>query len=242
MGNASKWWVDMDRRTPERKRNWTYLAKALLRRHGEKLDESTTEWRVRMRRMISGKPMLILRPGYATCGQESRVLLAQFYCSLDKTTKKLVKQHFKPRTMEEAVKKATDIDDPMDNVAQGMMNIGKSWATAPSRYVVPMDGTTGQTSVIPGVSGTGMGAWVSGQKTGLKARGAPGGALFTNHQDVYTAFSVLGGSEGEGTVEVGPVPTDLKWQSQPHEADCEDKTKTRDGNVQWRSVRRQCAV
>ncbi|KAE9344499.1 hypothetical protein PR003_g8441 [Phytophthora rubi] len=62
------------RRLPETKRTWTNLKKALLRRYGEKLDKSAAEWRVSMRRMMP-----------------------------DKTTKKLVKQSPKPRTLEEAV-------------------------------------------------------------------------------------------------------------------------------------------
>ncbi|KAE9344498.1 hypothetical protein PR003_g8440 [Phytophthora rubi] len=41
----------------------------------------------------------------------------------------------------------------MDNVAQGMINIGQAWATAPRRYVIRMSGTTGETNVIPGISG-----------------------------------------------------------------------------------------
>lgn len=42
---------------------------------------------------------------------------------LDKTTRKLVKQDPKLRTLEEGVDKATEIDDPLDHVAQGMINI-----------------------------------------------------------------------------------------------------------------------
>ncbi|KAG3110644.1 hypothetical protein PI125_g9852 [Phytophthora idaei] len=45
----------MDRRLPERKRTWTNLKKALLRRYGEKLAKSTAEWRVSMRRMMPGE-------------------------------------------------------------------------------------------------------------------------------------------------------------------------------------------
>ncbi|KAE9033726.1 hypothetical protein PR002_g8522 [Phytophthora rubi] len=45
MGNklvddAAKWWVNMNRRLPERKRTWTNLKKALLRHYAEKLDKS----------------------------------------------------------------------------------------------------------------------------------------------------------------------------------------------------------
>ncbi|KAE9017713.1 hypothetical protein PR002_g13315 [Phytophthora rubi] len=42
----------------------------------------------------------------------------------DGTTKKPVKQSPKWRTLEEAADKATELDDPMGNVAQGMINIG----------------------------------------------------------------------------------------------------------------------
>jgi hypothetical protein len=44
MENAAKWWVDVDGRMPDRKRTWTNLKKALLRRYGEKLDKSAAEW------------------------------------------------------------------------------------------------------------------------------------------------------------------------------------------------------
>ncbi|ETN03628.1 hypothetical protein PPTG_15603 [Phytophthora nicotianae INRA-310] len=121
-----------------------------------------------------------------------RVILAQFYRNLDKTTKKLVKQRPKPKTLEEAVDKANEIDDPMDNVAQGMQNIGQPWATAPSPYLVPVDGTTGQTLVIPGIGGSGL-------PTELKMASAGGAtaaeaehgtlALFTNPQGVWNEYS-----------------------------------------------------
>ncbi|KAE9121925.1 hypothetical protein PF010_g6930 [Phytophthora fragariae] len=32
-----------------------------------------------------------------------------------------------------------------------MQNIGQAWATAPNPYLIPMNGTTGQTMMIPGV-------------------------------------------------------------------------------------------
>jgi hypothetical protein len=122
MENAAKWWVDVDRRMSDRKRTWTNLKKALLRRYGEKLDKSAAEWRVSMRRMMPGETHADFAAGLRdTVGRNKvsdRVLLAQFYRCLDKTTKKLVKQHPAPRTLEDAVDKATEIDDPMDNVAQ----------------------------------------------------------------------------------------------------------------------------
>jgi hypothetical protein len=44
----------------------------------------------------------------------------------------VVKQEPAPATLEQAVDNATAIDDPIDNVAQCMINIGQTWATAPS--------------------------------------------------------------------------------------------------------------
>ncbi|EGZ21135.1 hypothetical protein PHYSODRAFT_329162 [Phytophthora sojae] len=111
-GDAVKWWADMDHRTPERKRTWTNLKKALLRRYGEKLDKSAAEWRVSMRRMMPGETHAYftasLRDVVGRNKVSERVLLAQFYRCLDKPTKKLVKQRPKPRTLDEAVDKATD--------------------------------------------------------------------------------------------------------------------------------------
>ncbi|KAG2862785.1 hypothetical protein PC113_g6005 [Phytophthora cactorum] len=116
-----------------------------------------------------------------------RVLLAQFYRCLVKTTQKLVKQGKEPRTLEEAVDCPTEIDDPMDNVAQGMRNTGQPWATAPSPYLVPMAGMTGQTAVIPGIGGPGLPADVMALATGGTTTAEPLQntiALFTNPQVV----------------------------------------------------------
>ncbi|KAG3148228.1 hypothetical protein PI126_g12522 [Phytophthora idaei] len=107
MENASKWWVDMNRRLSEHKRTWTFLKKALLRRYGEKLDKAAAEWRVSIRRMMPGESHADFAVGLrGVVGRNKvseRVLLAQFYRCLDKTTKKLVKQDPKPRTLEESV-------------------------------------------------------------------------------------------------------------------------------------------
>lgn len=83
------------------------------------------------------------------------VLLAPFLRYLDNTPKKLVQQRPKPKTLEESVDKATEIDDHMDNVAQGMAKNGQSWAVAPSHRLMTMTDTTGLMCVIPGISGTG---------------------------------------------------------------------------------------
>ncbi|GMF20629.1 unnamed protein product [Phytophthora fragariaefolia] len=108
------------------------------------------------------------------------------------TTRKLVKQASKPTILKKWVDKATEIDDPMDSVAQGMLNIGQAWATAPSRYIVPIDGTRGQTNVIPRIpSGTGIAAVLAG---GVEAAATAQGdmqayALFTNPQPIYNKYS-----------------------------------------------------
>ncbi|OWZ10466.1 hypothetical protein PHMEG_00016679 [Phytophthora megakarya] len=193
MENASKWWLDMDRRMPERKRTWKNLKRALLPRYGEKLDKSTAEWRVNMRRMMPGETHADLAAGLRDvvgCNKVSeQVLLAQFYHNLDNPTKTLVKPKPKPRTLEEVVEKATEIDDSMDNEAQGMMNIGQSWATSPSRYFIPMDGTTRQMGVIPGVSGTGMDAMMTEGVDDVDSSSTRAAALFTSPQGVYKAYS-----------------------------------------------------
>ncbi|KAG6611610.1 uncharacterized protein IUM83_13766 [Phytophthora cinnamomi] len=90
--------------------------------------------------------------------------------------------------MEEAVDRPTEIDDPMDNVAQGMINICQAGATAPRRYVIQMSGTIGDTNVIPGISGTGLPTEMIGGGSGdatvrLEVELV---ALFTN---VYNAYS-----------------------------------------------------
>ncbi|KAE9243909.1 hypothetical protein PF004_g5922 [Phytophthora fragariae] len=112
------------------------------------------------------------------CGNNKireRVLLAQFYRSLDRTTRLLVKQRPKPETLEEAVDKATEINDPIDNVAQGMENIGQAFVAAPDTYVVPANGTTGHMALIPGVSSTNV-----AEEEKL--------ACFTNSRGVYNKY------------------------------------------------------
>ncbi|OWZ06162.1 LOW QUALITY PROTEIN: hypothetical protein PHMEG_00021618 [Phytophthora megakarya] len=59
----------------------------------------------------------------------------------------------RPKTLGETVDKATEINDPIDNVAQGMKNIGQAFVTAPSSYLVPAEETTGQMMIIPGIGG-----------------------------------------------------------------------------------------
>lgn len=153
--NAARWWVQMDQEVRGGEKTWTNLKAALVRRYGERPDRSAAEWRVSQRRMIPGETFVDFAAGLRDlCGQNrvsERVSLAQFYRSLEKTTRQLVKQAPRPRTLKEAVDKATEIDDPIDNVARGMLNIDQAWATAPNPYMVPMSGTTGPLMAIPGI-------------------------------------------------------------------------------------------
>ncbi|GMF48303.1 unnamed protein product [Phytophthora fragariaefolia] len=75
----------------------------------------------------------------------------------------------------------------MENVAQGMSNIGQPWATAPSRHVVPMEGTMGPTTIIPGISSA-----IPTNRTdgGVATRSeVEHVAMFTNPQGIYNKFS-----------------------------------------------------
>ncbi|ETI55680.1 hypothetical protein F443_01665 [Phytophthora nicotianae P1569] len=109
----------MDRRLTARERTWTNLKRQLLRRYAPRL---AWQWR-NDEEAADRNPV------------SERVLLAQFLRSLDKTTRQLVKQRPKPKTLEEAVDKATEIDDSMDNVAQGMQNTRQSFPTAQTSHV-----------------------------------------------------------------------------------------------------------
>ncbi|KAE9098549.1 hypothetical protein PF010_g15520 [Phytophthora fragariae] len=201
--NTARWWVNQDRQLRDDQRTWTGLKKALLRRYDERLDKSTAEWRVTMRRMMPGETYAdyaaALREVVGCNRVKERTLLAQFYRNLDKTTRQLVKQSPTPRTLEEAVDKASETDDQMDNVAKGMENIGQSWATAPSPFLVPMAGTTGQTMVIPGVGNPDLAGYVAGEG-GPMAGSDSAWALFTNPRGVFNRWS--------GTWE---PPTDRTW-------------------------------
>ncbi|KAE9106876.1 hypothetical protein PF010_g12469 [Phytophthora fragariae] len=127
MENAARWWANMNRQLPKWKRTWSNLKKGLLRRYGEKKDKSAAEWRVSMRPMMPGETyadfVAGLRDVVGRNHVSERALLAHFYRCLDKTSRKLVRQGW------------TEIDDPMDNVAQGMLNVGLPWATAPRPYL-----------------------------------------------------------------------------------------------------------
>ncbi|KAE9038086.1 hypothetical protein PR001_g8116 [Phytophthora rubi] len=133
--SAARWWVQLDRKLRDNERTWTKLKSSLLRRNVERPDKAMAEWRVGQRRMMPGETYADFAAALRDlCGNNKireRVLLAQFCRSLDRTTRLLIKQRPKPETLEEAVDKATEINDPIDNVAQGMENIGQAFVTAP---------------------------------------------------------------------------------------------------------------
>ncbi|KAE8965286.1 hypothetical protein PR001_g28779 [Phytophthora rubi] len=174
MENAARWWVNMNRQLPKRKRTWSNLKKGLLRRYGEKKDKSAAEWRVSMRPMMPGET-------YADFAAGLRDVVGRNHAP-------------KPKTLEEAVDKATEINNPMDNVAQGMLNVGLPWATAPRPYLIPMTGTMGQTMVIPGIGGPGLPTDMT-STTGVQGDVSEAwndmehAALFTNPQGVYNAVT-----------------------------------------------------
>ncbi|GMF14724.1 unnamed protein product [Phytophthora fragariaefolia] len=184
MEDVSRWWVNMNRRLPKRHRTWTKLKKSLLRRYGEREDKSAAEWRVSMRPMMPGEMYADFAAGLRdVVGRNNvsgRVLLALYYRCLDKATRKLVRQELRAETLEGAVDKSTEIDDPMDNVAQGMMNIGLPWATVPRPYLIPMVGTTGQT--IPGIGGMGL-------SSGMLNNASTNGGTITRKDMEHVALS-----------------------------------------------------
>ncbi|ETM30743.1 hypothetical protein L914_21581 [Phytophthora nicotianae] len=133
----------------------------------ERPDKSAAEWRVSRRRMMPGETYVDFAAGLRDLTGQNQ-------------------QPPKPRKLEEAVDKATEIDDPIDNVVQGMHNIGQAWATAPNTYLVLMDGTTGQVLVIPDV-GSGVGAMEEGN--GMVRTDGEDLAYFTNPQGVWNKYT-----------------------------------------------------
>ncbi|KAE9044124.1 hypothetical protein PR003_g2007 [Phytophthora rubi] len=189
--NAAGWWVQMDQELPYAEKTWTRLKAALMRRYGERPDQAMAEWRVYQRMMYPGETFADFAAGLRDLtGQNhvsERTLLSQFYRNLDKTTRMLVKQDPVPTTLEQAVDKATAIDDPIDNVAQGMMNIGQAWATAPNAFTVPMNGTMGSVAIVPGVGmGVGPIADTLAAQMGAESHEV---AFFTNPQGVYNKYT-----------------------------------------------------
>jgi hypothetical protein len=204
LDNAAGWWVQMDQELPVEEKTWTRLKSALMRRYGERPDQAMAEWRVYQRMLYPGETLADFAAGLRDLtGQNhvsERTLLSQFYRNLDKTTRMLVKQDPVPTTLEQAVDKATAIDDPIDNVAQGMMNIGQAWATAPNAFAVPMSGTMGSVAIVPGV-GVGAGPTSESLMAQMSTESQEV-AFFTNPQGVYNKYT------GRGTCRTDDTGTD----------------------------------
>ncbi|KAE9177269.1 hypothetical protein PF005_g24571 [Phytophthora fragariae] len=164
MENAARWWANMNRQLPKRKRTWSNLKKGLLRRYGEKKDKSAAGWRVSMRPMMPGETytdfVAGLRDVVGRNHVSERALLAHFYRCLDKTSRKLVRQG---------------------------TTLGYGATTLPT-------GTMIQTMVIPGIGGPGlptdMTSTTGAQGDVSEARNdMEHAALFANSQGVYNAVT-----------------------------------------------------
>ncbi|OWZ04037.1 hypothetical protein PHMEG_00024138 [Phytophthora megakarya] len=170
MEDAARWWVNLNRRLEPRKQTWNRV-------------------------MMPGETYADFAAGLRQAAGRNhvseRVFLAQFYRCLDKTTRKLVLQRQKPKTLEKAVEKATKIDDPYENVAQGMVNIGQQWTTAPTSYLIPVAGSMGQTAVIPGIGSMALPMDLTNNVTTSVTVEQDTGAvaLFTNPQGVWNNYS-----------------------------------------------------
>ncbi|KAK1939279.1 hypothetical protein P3T76_008663 [Phytophthora citrophthora] len=197
--NAARWWVNADRRLTREQRTWTNLKRSLLRRYAPPQDLAEAEWRVNSRAMMAGETYADFAAGLRDAADrnavEERVFLAQFYRNLDRTTRQLVKQPPAPQTLEEAVDKATELSDPMDNVARGMRAIGQPFPPAPGAQLMQVNGPNGATVLIPGVGGIAIpeGAAVGttedaheGQRLQTEEEQL---ALFTNPQGVYNRLT-----------------------------------------------------
>ncbi|RAW23902.1 hypothetical protein PC110_g19671 [Phytophthora cactorum] len=72
-----------------------------------------------------------------------------------------------------------------------MMNIGQPWATAPSPYLVPVEGMPGQLLVIPGIGGTGLQTELTSNRLSgaMMTDGEEAVAGFTNPRGVWNKYS-----------------------------------------------------
>lgn len=184
MGTATSWYVLLDERLRDRDRTWSYLKKALLRRYGERLDRAAAERRVNARIRGRGESYADFAAGLRKAAGRNhvseRVLLAQFYNCLHLTVRALVKMSPEPKTLEEAVDKALEIDDRDENVALGLADIGHPWPLDQGpRVMIDSD----ENAVVPGVGNTGL---TSGRAAGDGVEREREVAFFTNPRGVYS--------------------------------------------------------
>lgn len=196
MESAAMWWVTMNQGLTRRQQTWTYLKKELLKRFGPRKNKAAAEWRVNNRTMLNGESYDDFAAGLRRAADRNRVservFLAQFYRNLDKTTRQLVRMEPRPRTLEEAVAKTNRIDDPADNIAQGMKNIGQAFPMAPQTQLATVAGTMGQTVVIPGVGGMSLPAELTEavmNSTAAEPANKDAVTVFTNQQGVWNDYA-----------------------------------------------------
>ncbi|ETN04247.1 hypothetical protein PPTG_23657 [Phytophthora nicotianae INRA-310] len=194
--SAARWFVNRDRRfASQRSRTWTNLKRMLLGRYASRLDLAAAEWRVNSRKMEAGETYADfaakLRDAADRKPVSGRVLMAQFYRELDKTTRQLIKQAPEPRDLEEAAEKAAEIDDPADNVAHGMQNTEQPFPAA-NLPVVQLESANGQVMVVPGVGRVLVSANTRTSRTKDESDDdsePEAFALFTNPQGAYNKFT-----------------------------------------------------
>ncbi|KAG1696422.1 hypothetical protein DVH05_028636 [Phytophthora capsici] len=196
MESAAMWWVTMNQRLTRRQQTWTYLKKELLKRFGPRKNKAAAEWRVNNRTMLNGESYDDFAAGLRRAADRNRVservFLAQYYRNLDKTTRQLVKMEPRPKTLEEAVAKTNRIDDPADNIAQGMRNIGQAFPMAPQTQLATVAGTMGQTVVIPGVGGMSLPAELTEavvNSTTAEPANKDAVTVFTNQQGIWNDYA-----------------------------------------------------
>lgn len=194
--NAARWYTGMSKRLQRHERTWTNLKRALLRRYGERRDKGAAEMRVMQRVFAPGETYADFAAGLREAAGRShvseRVLLNQFYRCLEMTVRVLVRMDPRPRTLEEAVEKAMDIDHTNANVAQGMTNIGQYWPQAPAPQVIRVAGDAGMAAVLPGVGSTRMPAAAAAAPAGHGAMSdvdTEGFAAFTNPRGVHNELT-----------------------------------------------------
>lgn len=193
--NAAKFYTTLNRRLRRRERTWSNLRRALLRRYGERVDKSAAEFRVAQRFFAPGETYADfaagLREAAGRARVRERVLLAQFYRCLNMTVRALVEQRPEPKTLEEAVDKAMQIDKTDANVARAMTTIGQFWPQAPAPGVAQITGNVGTAAVLPGVGSTqlpGLDVTQGGQQTAADVD-PDGFVAFTNPRGTYNNWT-----------------------------------------------------
>ncbi|OWZ05445.1 hypothetical protein PHMEG_00022468, partial [Phytophthora megakarya] len=190
------WWVTMNQGLTKRQQTWTYLKKELLKRFGPRKNKAAAEWRVNNRSKLYGESYNDFAAGLRKAADRNRVservFLAQYYRYLDKTTRQLVKMDPRPRTLEEAVAKTNKIDDPADNITQGVRTLGQAFPLAPQTQLATVTGALGQTVVIPGVGGMSLPAELTEavvNATATEPANQDAVTVFTNQQGVWNDYA-----------------------------------------------------